>query len=156
MRRTLLFGLAGLFALVPLGCQSDAKEVRQTVNDPAPAQTLADAQHSDWGWELPIGTFVSGSEGDGSGTVEMVELRDGYGMTRTLDGPGEENDGVMLGTWQQSYDGVRLQYSRVNGERNEGEAYFRYDVDSDSITEKTEGSRRLFRASGSEDSGQPE
>ncbi|MCH8978689.1 MAG: hypothetical protein IH945_05535 [Armatimonadetes bacterium] len=121
---------------------------------------MQSAMHPDFGWTFPTGSFVNETEGDDGATVETIELTDNYRMTRTIDRPGDEDDDVFTGIWEQTYDGVRLQISRHNGASTEGEAYLKFDESNDTITEKIDDGRTFSRVldTGASDqmTGEPE
>jgi hypothetical protein len=95
----------------------------------------------DWGWILPTGTYVfSDTEED---SVETIVIDPSGKMSFTIDRPGEDNDETLTGGWEQTYDGVRLDYRNVNGKRSESQAFFKYDEARGAIIPK-EGEAKSY------------
>lgn len=134
-----------LSAVVGCGDKSEPTQEPNQAGSSGAAESEAGGLQTLWEWTFYPGTFVYTEESDDDITTETITLTDSHRMTFIVDNPGDDADKESSGSWEQIHDGVRLQYSRVDGVRTEGQDFYKYEESLDSIVDKNNEGKTYTR-----------
>ena len=154
MNRTVC-ALAVFVAVLSFGCQPEVESVSgelEAQDQPAlmPGPGLA-AQAIVFDTVYDPGTYVYTEETADGVVTETLTVPEGARASLEIDRPGDDNDDVTGGSWEQTYDGIAINFSRGQGMEPE-RLYFKGLEDGD-LTEK-EGTGKVYVRV--PDAGEPE
>lgn len=97
------------------------------------------------------GTYVYTEETDDGVVTETLTVPEGGQATLEIDRPGDDDE-VSGGIWEQTYDGVRIDFSRRSEGLDEDQRYYKGLEDGD-LTEKAGGGKVYVRVPDVEEQG---
>ena len=137
--------LTALVAIFSAACQPKV--------EPAPAETMAGDSREQFAGLGPAaqavqfdtvyqpGTYVFTEETADGVVTETLTVPERGRATLEIDRPGDDDE-VKSGGWEQTYDGIRIDYSRISEGLDEDQQYYKGLEDGD-LTEKA-GSGKVY------------
>ena len=127
--------LLGIAALLSVSCGS---KTDQEATAPSPRGGAGAVLTVDFGWKFEPGTFILSRSDKAQSVSKTIELDSSKKARFTTDGPGGKAT-LRKGTWDQTYDGIRLELEASNPPGAQTQFYFKNEPEG--LLDKDSGER---------------